>query len=206
MVHQRQVIGVLDTPFSNSASVINVLNFLEFDSYKIKDSSNVKNFEKIIIPGIGNFEKMSNYLRDKNFYNEIIDHYDKNKFLLSICLGFQILFASSEEGEKAIGLNLYSNRVKKFLSGKTHMGWNRVKFDYESRLFDKEDFKDKFFYFVHNYYVKKNEHNPFKYGYTHFDDDTFISYLEDKNIFGLQFHPEKSQQQGVKIIKNFCLL
>jgi glutamine amidotransferase len=118
---------------------------------------------------------------------------------LGICLGFQILFSSSEEGKEE-GLSVIKEKIERFENIKTpHMGWNKVFVERDNRLFKGiED--ESYFYFVHSYFLNKSNYAISKTIYGEYD---FVSAVQKDNVFGVQFHPEKSSKNGLKLLDNF---
>jgi glutamine amidotransferase len=141
---------------------------------------------------------------EKNMLKEIIlNKINVDKIpVLGICLGMQLMTNFSEEGN-INGLGLIDLKVDKIKSNKLkipHMGWNTVDRKQDLRLFKGIDDKETF-YFVHSYYINEQKNN-YKCGYTNYESK-FISTYEKNNIFGVQFHPEKSHDQGLQLISNF---
>ena len=196
-------IGIVDYGAGNIKSVSNMLSYLSIDSEFISDYKNLKKFEKIILPGVGKFDSAIQNLT-KNGFNEELQRFsqDKNKMILGICLGSQLFLDSSEEGIKK-GLGIISGTSKLFKKDKDfpvpHMGWNTIKKNNEHPLFNDITEMDRF-YFAHSYYLSVNKKNILaSTNYNKF----FPSAVFSENVFGLQFHPEKSLKSGMKIFKNF---
>ena len=126
---------------------------------------------------------------------------------MGICLGFQILFSESEEFGKSNGLNLISGKVKsipyqtKLNQKKIHTGWNKIFLQKKSKIINKSDSKN-FYYFTHSFYVQTNNLQAVLTN-SLFNDFSFCSSIEHENLFGCQFHPEKSGKEGIKIYYNF---
>jgi imidazole glycerol-phosphate synthase subunit HisH len=200
-------VGILNYGMGNILSVKNSLDFLNVKNEIIINGNNLKNFTHIILPGVGSFKKAMNNLNEKNFITPLKDYIDNSeKKLLGICLGMQLLGKSSTENGFTMGLNLIDIEVKKFSDEEVgnlkvpHVGFNAVKFNNDNIFF--KDIKDgSDFYFVHSFRMKpKNLNKDFatcNYGLD------FLAAFKKNNIFGTQFHPEKSQINGIKIIKNF---
>ena len=167
------------------------------------DKSIISKADKLVIPGVGHFESGMKNL-EKNMLKEIIlNKINVDKIpVLGICLGMQLMTNFSEEGN-INGLGLIDLKVDKIKSNKLkipHMGWNTVDRKQDLRLFKGIDDKETF-YFVHSYYINEQKNN-YKCGYTNYESK-FISTYEKNNIFGVQFHPEKSHDQGLQLISNF---
>lgn len=158
--------------------------------------------DKIILPGVGSFGIVSNNILPLKDY--ILEHIDKSKPFLGICLGMQLLFESSEEDEGK-GLSYLPGKVVKFKSMKVpHIGWNSVEFTKDSLIFRGIE-NGSFFYFVHSYYVTTEE--KYIISCTKYESREkicrFASSIQKENVFGVQFHPEKSGEKGIKLLENF---
>ncbi len=197
-------IGIIENSYSNLSSVINVLKFLEVRFKVLNKPHNINKYTHLILPGVGSFKKVANSLKKNGWFKAIHQHV-KKKPLLGICLGMQLLFSESSEEGNTKGLNLIKGNCKKFdINSKktfsTHIGFNTVLYKKKTKIW-KDIPNCTPFYFVHNYRIKKT-HQNINYSYTkHFEK--FISFVEKKNIIGVQFHPEKSHKYGLQLIKNF---
>ena len=206
MVQRRNQIGILETPYSNSKSIFNTLNFLKVDTLAIINKEDLNSINKIIIPGIGNFTNVIRYLEEKNLINALINFYKENNYILSICLGMQLMCLSSEEGDSK-GIGIIKSNVSKFRLNKTHIGWNKISLKNNNPLFKGLNLNENFFYFVHNYFVDDLNTAQFdNYSISTYENRNFISFFQKKKLFAFQFHPEKSQKQGLKLINNFVNL
>lgn len=200
------MITLIDYEVGNINSLANLLEDLNLQFCITRDEKKIKQSKKIILPGVSNFSYcMNNIMKfglDKILKYEITE---KKKPVLGICSGMQILCNSSEEGCSK-GLGFVDGNIKKFPEDYNtripHMGWNKV-ISNNNPLFKDID-KDERFYFCHSYFFSPNHSNTKKivisetrYGIF------FCSSFNYENIFGVQFHPEKSQNIGKKIIKNF---
>lgn len=205
------MILVIDYGMGNMRSIEKALARI---GTKFKVSGKVKDFEKathIIIPGVGSFGEGIKSLGDIGLIDALKKEVLVNKKpLLGICLGMQLLFKDSEEGGLAKGLGLIEGSVKRFnFVGKAqlkipHMGWNEVfgeGIQYMPLFKNIEQHSN--FYFVHSFHVIPDEKAIC--GYTDYGYD-FVSAVQKGNIFGVQFHPEKSQKKGLEILRNFAAL
>lgn len=201
-------IAVIDYGFGNLKSVLNALNFLGAQGTLVTEAGKISAFDGAILPGVGAFAPAAQFLSDKNFDGAILDYVKSGKMLYGICLGFQLFFTKSYENGRSNGLNIVCGEVKKFESGVEklkvpHIGWNSVEFaktDGAKKMFDGiENGAD--FYFVHSYYgslQNKEQTSSFcKYGVE------FCSSICFDNVWGSQFHPEKSGKFGLKVLGNF---
>ncbi len=195
---------IIDYGMGNLRSIIGALKYLGVE--KISVSNNTKKLreaDKLILPGVGSFSMAMRNIKtlklDQYLKYEVLE---KKKPVLGICLGMQLMGKSSTEDELSFGLGFINSKVEMFpdMSIKVpHVGFNQVRVNKESILFDGiEDLSD--FYFVHSYQMtSENDINQSlcEYG------DNFIASYEVDNIAGVQFHPELSQTNGLKLIKNF---
>ena len=196
-------IGIIDYGAGNIKSISNMLSYLSIESEFISDYKNLKKFDKVILPGVGKFDSAIQNLRKKGFIDEIKDFtQNKNKIILGICLGSQLFLDLSEEGTRN-GLGLIPGESKLFNINRDlpvpHMGWNTIKKNINHSLFDEISENDRF-YFAHSYFHSVDNENLFcstNYGIS------FASGIFSENVFGLQFHPEKSLKSGMKIFRNF---
>ncbi len=188
---------------NNLYSIFNSCQNIGYRTSIIKNSSNLRAFDIIILPGVGSFKQAIKYLKLNNFDKEILNFLQlKNKGVLGICLGMQLFFESSEEFGFTKGLGILEGKVKKFEINTDripHIGWNKIKFKEKNKIFDKE-LNNKNFYFVHSYYCKPSNKNSILSS-TKYNEVDFCSSILEKNILATQFHPEKSGKYGVKFLK-----
>ncbi|MFT7004710.1 MAG: glutamine amidotransferase [Sulfurimonas sp.] len=203
------MIAIVDYNMGNLASVQNAFAKLGEDTVVESDPSKFKNYDKLILPGVGAFGDAMSHLRERNMIEPLRDYAASGKYMLGICLGMQLLFQSSEEFGKHEGLGLIKGSVTAFDSSKfsealkvPHMGWNKM-FTKEHPLFENLDAQH-YLYFVHTYHVnctnKEDIIGATEYGYE------FTSAIAHNNIMGIQPHPEKSHINGLKILENFIKL
>ena len=165
--------------------------------------------KKLVLPGVGNFDKAMDLINKTDGLRDIIIDKASNQKVpvLGICLGMQILLDSSEEGEMK-GLGLIEGESIRFPAKKNlkvpHMGWNSVVSSGYNAHFCSDLPLDSRYYFAHSYYAECKD-NVNLAGITNYSHE-FCSIVEKNNIFGVQFHPEKSQSGGLKLLKNFCNL
>jgi imidazole glycerol-phosphate synthase subunit HisH len=202
------MITIVDYGLGNLGSVLNMLKRIGVKGEVKSDLKSIENASKLILPGVGAFDTAMKNLNESNLTSVLkIKALEEKTPIMGICLGMQILMNSSEEGSK-VGLGLIDGEVKKFSYDDSqlkipHMGWNYV---YKSRndvpLIN--GLGDSKFYFVHSYYVKvKDKTNSLlttNYGIE------FDSGVIKDNIYGFQFHPEKSHKFGMKLFENFSEL
>ncbi len=203
------MIAIIDYNMGNLASVQNAFAKLGKDTVVESDPTKFKEYDKLILPGVGAFGDAMTHLQERNMVEAIKEFAQSGKPMLGICLGMQLLFESSQEFGSHKGLGLIEGEVIHFDSSKfseplkiPHMGWNRM-FTKEHKLFENLD-DEHYLYFVHTYHVVcKNEEDIIGetyYGYK------FTSAVAHNNIMGIQPHPEKSHDNGLKILENFINL
>ena len=201
------MIGIINLGIGNIVSVKNMLAKIGYKSFVAEIGTDLKKCEKIILPGVGSFDHAVDSLNLNKFLPLLNDLVLKEKLpILGICLGMQLMTNRSEEG-KLKGLGWIEGEVVKFRSNNIdgykvpHMGWNYVKIIKNILMNNDEKFKNRF-YFVHSYHVSLSEENyciaKTNYG------NSFTSAFNKENIYGVQFHPEKSHNYGMKLLKKFC--
>jgi glutamine amidotransferase len=203
------MITIIDYGCGNINAFVNVFKRLNIPSKIVRSASDLENCEKIILPGVGAFDHVMSQFNSSGMREQVEKKVlTENIPVLGICAGMQILANGSEEGTEA-GLGWIKGHVKKFdvtgIHYKTklpHMGWNEITHN-ENPLF-KEIEPASRFYFVHSYYYEcysaDNSIAQTEYG------GTFTSAVNRDNIYGVQFHPEKSHQNGHQLLKNFSIL
>ena len=163
------------------------------------DPDEIERSDKIIFPGVGSFQYVAEVIKP---IREVLIKVIKSGIpYLGICLGMEMLFDSSEEGTGE-GLGIMHGRIKKFTEIKTpHMGWNQVKNVISLPVMDGIP-DNSFFYFMHSYYTPDTEYTAMKTDYGRY----FTSGIRYRNIYGVQFHPEKSGENGIRVLKNFGVI
>jgi len=203
------MIAIVDYNMGNLASVQNAFAQLGAQTVVESNPTKFKEYDKLILPGVGAFGDAMQHLQERNMIEAIQDFAFSGKPMLGICLGMQLLFESSEEFGHHKGLGLIKGKVTPFDTTRfseplkvPHMGWNRM-FTREHPLFDGLD-AEHYLYFVHTYHVHCNDDADIigttEYGYK------FTSAVAHSNIMGIQPHPEKSHTNGLKILENFIKL
>lgn len=200
-------ITIIDYDMGNVGSILNMINFIGFKAKITNNPKEIMASDKIILPGVGSFDEGIKNLK-KNKLIDIINEkvLIKKTPILGICLGFQLMTKSSEEGRLS-GLGWLDANTIKFDSTKNripHMGWNTINIQKNHILLNKLNKKETKFYFVHSYYVACNNSSDIltttNYGLE------FTSSIQKENIFGVQFHPEKSHKYGIQLFNNFLKL
>lgn len=204
------MIAVINCGFGNILSIVNMLKSItREDICIVEDSKALMQADKIILPGVGSFDHGIEKLKDSGIDCAIHEKVlNQECYFLGVCLGMQLLFENSEEGQKQ-GLGLIKGNVKKFSFTDMkkplpvpHMGWNSVQPMVADSILS-EDAAYNEFYFVHSYYVTCDQEHII--GTTNYGYD-FPSVVRKNNIYGVQFHPEKSHNCGKKLLSNFVNL
>jgi len=199
------MIGIIDYGMGNLGSVSNALRFLELDAKIITRKQDMDDCRAVILPGVGAFADCMGHLVEYDFVDAIKDWAGAGKPLMGICLGLQALFDSSEESPGTDGLGLFKGTVKRFTPSVEfkvpQIGWNRIhEVQPGCPMFDGIE-NGSFFYLVHSYYVCPEE-AAIVAGTTDYGID-YCSCVWKDNVFATQFHPEKSQAAGLRMLRNF---
>ena len=197
------MIVVVDYGMGNLKSVINAFARLNADITLSSDPNVVKDAPVVVLPGVGAFGMCMENLEKRGLANAIKEHIRQGKRYFGIYLGMQILYESSEEAPGIPGLSIMKGAVPRFAGSMKvpHMGWNSVDLKKESPMFDGIRSGD-FFYFVHSYYCAPAD--PGVIATTTDYSEAFASSIETGgNVFACQFHPEKSQAVGLRLLRNF---
>ena len=201
------MIAIIDYDAGNIKSVEKALQKLGADVVITKDAETILNAEKVILPGVGAFGDAMANLNKYNLVTVIKQVVEKGIPFLGICLGLQLLFDRSDETSGVEGLGILKGEVLRIPDHEElkipHMGWNSLHLQNDGRLFEGLS-EDSYVYFVHSYYLKAEEPEIVKataeYGVT------IHASVEKGNVFACQFHPEKSSDVGLQILKNFVEL
>lgn len=199
------MICVIDYGMGNLRSVSKALEKSGAKVLVSSEASDIERADKIVLPGVGAFGGGSEELQKRALFEPIRDGIAQKKPFLGICLGMQLLFEESEESPEVQGLAVFPGKVRRFQTSLKipHMGWNEVKIrKKDSRAFKGIASKD-FFYFVHSFYAVPQ--NPgIILGTTEYGGEEFASFVSEGPVWACQFHPEKSQDAGLQILKNFA--
>jgi imidazole glycerol-phosphate synthase subunit HisH len=200
------MIIILDYGVGNLASIFNMLRRIGTEAIVTDDINTIRNAKKLILPGVGHFDYCMQQLRTAPFFDLINAMVlDNNVPVIGVCAGCQMLFGRSEEGIEP-GLGWLKGKVVKFNNTKfssalkiPHMGWTDVQPEADSIMY--KGVQEPRFYFVHSYHVEVEDKSCIsasaEYGYR------FVASVEKDNIYGVQFHPEKSHRFGMQLLQNF---
>ncbi|WP_297982472.1 imidazole glycerol phosphate synthase subunit HisH [uncultured Methanobrevibacter sp.] len=193
------MITIIDYKSGNLRSISNSFKKIGSEAIITSDASEISNADYLVLPGVGAFGTAMENIEP--FKDLIFEHINDGKPFLGICLGLQVLLSSSEESPGVKGLDIFKGNVEKIPEGRKipHMGWNQLKQIKPCPILDGVDGKD--FYFVHSYHaVLEDESNlsaVCDYGLN------LTAAVSRDNVFATQFHPEKSGEPGLKILRNF---
>jgi glutamine amidotransferase len=197
-------IGIVDIGIGNTRSISNVLNREGISNEIIYKPDDLSGVDKMILPGVGSFDPAVRGLQSSGFRNRILEEVSQGTHLLGICLGAQLLYQTSEEGDLE-GLGLINGTVLKFQESDVykvpHMGWNTITTQRNIPLLQNIDSGERF-YFAHSYFIQ-NESNDNSVAKTIYNVE-FDAIVNKGNVSGVQFHPEKSHSQGIKLLLNFA--
>jgi len=200
-------IVVIDYGLGNLTSVHNALKFLKGNAVVSSSPHSLDECDKIVLPGVGSFGDAMLGLKERGLIGPLKKNISSGKPYLGICLGLQILFEKSEEGNKE-GLGIFKGSVKRFSEKDgikvPQIGWNRVNIKSDNAKLMQGVKSGSYFYFDHSYYGLP-EDKGIVAGTTCYGLE-FASMIEKKNINALQFHPERSQELGLRILANFMKL
>ena len=197
------MIAIIDYGMGNLRSVEKGFFKLGVDAKVTNRPEVIEKADGVVLPGVGAFRECMRELANLKLIDAVVNSIKKNKPYLGICLGLQVLFSEAEEFGKCRGLDIFKGTVLKFPKSELkvpHMGWNEIKKQKNNPLL--EGIEDKaYFYFVHSFYVAP-EDNTIVLATTDYGIE-FTSMVWKDNIFAVQFHPEKSQTTGLRLLENF---
>lgn len=204
------MIGIVDYGMGNLFSVSEALKRQNVSYFISEKASELMKADGLILPGVGSFKDAMVLLNESGLATMIRDYVGTGKPLLGICLGMQLLFEESEENGMTAGLSLLPGKVVRFpgtaKNGESykvpHMGWNRLEWVNGSKV--TENLDEDYAYFVHSYYVKTDDQDIVIAKASYYEDVPAV--VGKENVFGMQFHPEKSSKLGVGLLQNFTKL
>lgn len=199
------MIAIIDYGAGNIQSVKKALNYIGCDTFITNDKTKISNADGVILPGVGSFGDTMDSINSYGLKDSIIEYTKSGKPFLGICLGLQLLFPKSDESPDKDGLGIFDGAVNKIPSDTglkiPHIGWNSLDIKKQDGLF-KGIGKNPYVYFVHSYFLDAKDKNivsaQTEYGVK------IDAAIENNNVFAVQFHPEKSGETGLKILKNFA--
>jgi glutamine amidotransferase len=203
-------IVIIKLNIGNYNSISKCLKKLNIKHIVSDNNDDLVNADKIILPGIGSFGPFLKEIFDRRIDQIILSKFSQKKPILGICVGYQAFFECSDESLNIKGLSLLSGKFRKFdfysnkeknITQKNHLGWNNVVQIKKNIIFD--GISDKSDFFFNHSYMLTSYQNDFIYGTTDFNSN-FPSVVNKDKLYGVQFHPEKSQKNGLLILKNFC--
>lgn len=202
------MIHIVDYGMGNLRSVQKAFEKLGVEAVVCTKASELADAQKLVLPGVGAFRDAIGHLKDQDMVGPIRDHIAADRPLLGICLGLQLLFDVSYEDGEFEGLGIVPGKVVRFEEQPDlkipHMGWNSLEFASGSPLLEGIP-EGSHVYFVHSYYVAPDDDNDVVATWTE-HGTRFCSSITQGNLFATQFHPEKSQNVGLRLLKNFSTL
>jgi glutamine amidotransferase len=193
---------VVDYGVGNLGSIARAFERIGAPSKLSADGEEIRRSKKLVLPGVGHFGEAMNNLRARGLEQPLREAVEAGAHLLGICVGFQMLFEESEEAPGVSGLRLLPGEVRRFTISRPvpHIGWNQLELRGGSPLLEGIATGD-YFYFLHSYYVKPGGDDVIQASTDY--DLIFCSVGGNGRVAGIQFHPEKSQQLGLRVLTNF---
>jgi glutamine amidotransferase len=197
------VIGILSCGIGNARSIYNLLYRLGYEVKLCTEENSLNEISHLIIPGVGGFDAAITTLEERNLIAPIKEFIHEENPVLGICIGMQILFESSEEGIKS-GLGIFKDKIRKLPQDSTlripNTAWLEISVKKENRIFDKDD--ENRYYHNHSYAYQAQSSSYTSA--TLASENEVVVGVNLENVFGIQFHPEKSHQNGHRILEKFC--
>lgn len=202
------MIAIIDYGMGNIHSVNKALHFLGAKTIVTNRPQDLQSANKLVLPGVGAFDDATEALEKQGLITSLNEFINKKKAFLGICLGMQLLFEESQEAVRFKGIGILKGSVRRFKESKSlkipHIGWNQIKFKIKECPLLRNILDNSYVYFCHSYYPQAKDKNVIvtttDYGIE------FTSVVWQDNVYGVQFHPEKSQKIGLKILENFVNL
>jgi len=199
------MIGIIDYGMGNIHSVQKALEVSGAKTIVTSTPSEIEGCDKVVLPGVGAFDDAMQELKKMNFISLILKYVESKRPFLGICLGMQLLFESSEEAPGTQGLGILRGAVRRFQQKGNlkvpHMGWNQLRISKGGCPLLNGISDNSFVYFCHSYYPQ-NRDSEVTAAVTDYGA-SFTSAVWKENVFGVQFHPEKSQSVGLQMLRNF---
>ena len=201
------MIAIIDYDAGNMMSVFKAMKHLGEEPVITADATELESADKVILPGVGAFGDCMKKLEDRSLIPVIRKIIKDDRPFLGICLGLQLLFEGSEEAPEVAGIGALGGNIKRIPVGQyrkiPHMGWNSLSFPNRGRLFEGID-EGVYVYFVHSYYLEAKDRASVVATCDY--NVTIDAAVEQGNVFATQFHPEKSGEAGLEILRNFIRL
>ncbi len=199
------MIAIIDYGAGNLQSVKKALDFIGADSVITDSPEIIEKSDRILLPGVGSFGDAMHSMQEKNLVETVKNSAQSGKPFLGICLGLQLLFEESEESPNVQGLGIFKGKIKRFPDNMglkiPHIGWNSLNIKQHGGIF-KDIPENAYVYFVHSYYLEAEDESDVA-TVTNYGIDFHSAALRG-NISATQFHPEKSGDVGLKILRNFA--
>ncbi len=203
-------VTIIDYGIGNIFSVSSAIKKIGHEPILTSDRSKILDSQFVFLPGVGSFDKAMQSLCKFDLDNILLDYVQTGKRILGICVGMQLMLDIGEEGEETKGLSIFKGRVKKINNQKTnfsdlsipHISWSKVQLNGIQKEFYDGFKNNSFMYFVHSYncYLENEQEIS---SYTYYGDIKLTSSIQKDNVTGVQFHPERSGEQGLKFLKKF---
>ncbi|MEO5580067.1 MAG: imidazole glycerol phosphate synthase subunit HisH [Gemmatimonadaceae bacterium] len=199
------MIGIANLDIGNLRSVSNAVDSFGYDHCLVETAAQFESLSHLILPGVGSFHAAMSHLHKAGMHDPIREFAASGRPLLGICLGMQLLGSAGDEGVDSLGLGLIPGQVRRFDRARVdsipHIGWNSVEMRGTHPVFDGVR-TGVDFYFVHSYHLEPD--NVSSVLAVTYCGERFVSAAAHANVVGLQFHPEKSQANGLRLLDNFC--
>lgn len=199
------MIAIIDYGMGNLKSIENSLKLLNIEFVITNNKEVIQKADAIILPGVGSFKQAMDNLKKNNLDKILIEEASKDKYILGICLGMQLLFEKGFEGEECMGLGLIKGEIKKIEPMEKvkipHMCWNKLLINKENGIINNKSV-DNFVYYVHSFMATEYKNGDL-IAYSEYGGIKIPGIVKRKNIIGMQFHPEKSGETGLNLLKKF---
>lgn len=202
-------VAIINYGSGNTFSVSNALNKIQVQNEVISNPSHITKFSTLILPGVGNFRACIKKFKEKNFLNNTLKHVSEGKKIIGICVGMQMFFEYSEEDGKTEGMSLLEGKVTLLKNNQSNfcdklrlpnIGWSTIKVNNKKNIFFKNINKFEY-YFAHSYACELKD-KKFQIATNTYGNQEYLCIVKNRNIIGIQFHPEKSGESGLKLLKN----